>query len=78
MCFFPAGREQRKHQVEVDTAKATLLMIGLFCLSWLPYTVVAMIGVYGDQAHITPLTSAVPGIFAKASTLYNPVVYAIW
>ena len=64
--------------MELETAKAIALMVGLYCVSWLPYTVVAMIGTYGDQSQITPLTSVIPGIFAKASTVYNPIVYVLW
>ena len=75
--MFP-GKEQRRRQVEIDTAKTVLVVVGLFCLSWMPYAVISMIGVYGDQSLITPMASAIPGLFAKASTLYNPIIYAIW
>ena len=33
-------------------------------------------GLFGDQSLIVPFASALPGIFAKASTMYNPLVYA--
>ena len=62
----------------MDTAKTVLIVVFLFCLSWMPYAIISLIGVYGDQSMITPLASAIPGLFAKASTIYNPVIYAIW
>ena len=76
--LFPGVDGLRRQQVELETAKAVALMIGLYCLAWTPYTVLAMIGIYGDQSVITPLASAIPGLIAKSSTIYNPIIYVLW
>ena len=72
------GLNQTKRQVEVKTAKTILGIVLLFCLSWMPYAIVSLIGVFGGQDYITPATSVIPGILAKCSTIYNPIIYAFW
>ena len=68
------GLNQTKRQVEVKTAKTILGIVLLFCLSWMPYAIVSLIGVFGGQDYITPATSVIPGILAKCSTIYNPIM----
>ncbi|KAJ8317862.1 hypothetical protein KUTeg_002953 [Tegillarca granosa] len=60
--------------------KTSCIMVGLVCLfvvSWLPYTMVAFVGQYGNKTLITPYVSSIPGVIAKTSTVSNPLVYAI-
>lgn len=65
------------HSVHVKTAKISLVIISIFCLSWTPYAVIAIIGNFGDASVITPLASTIPGVFAKLSTVLNPMIYAL-
>lgn len=72
------NRKVRKFRsVHVKTAKISLVIISIFCLSWTPYAVVAIIGNFGDASVITPLASTIPGVFAKLSTVLNPMIYAL-
>ena len=74
------GTENRKKmcsRTEIQIAKSMLTVVVLFCLSWSPYTILSCIGQFGNQDLITPLSSAIPGLLAKASTMYNPFVYII-
>ncbi|XP_061175787.1 rhodopsin-like [Saccostrea echinata] len=64
-------------RAEIRTALIIIGLVCLFVVSWLPYTVTAMIGLFGDQSLITPYLSSVAGLVAKTSTVFNPIVYAI-
>ena len=57
--------------------KAIIMMavgIGSFVLSWTPYCVCALISVFGGSEMFDREKSFIPGIFAKASTVYNPLI----
>lgn len=64
-------------RAEIRTALIIMGLVCLFVVSWLPYTVTAMIGLFGNQELITPYLSAISGLIAKTSTVFNPIVYAI-
>nr|BAQ54936.1 opsin, arthropsin type [Indolestes peregrinus] len=61
----------------VRTAEVILTLILLFLISWTPYSVISLIGQFGDMQKITPWTATLPAIFAKASVIYNPIVYGL-
>ncbi|CAG0897449.1 unnamed protein product [Darwinula stevensoni] len=69
-------REARK-RTEFWVAKIVFVLIVLFLVSWTPYTIVSFIAIFGDIDLITPWVSAAPVVFAKASVVYNPIVYGI-
>ncbi|KAG7455187.1 hypothetical protein MATL_G00253900 [Megalops atlanticus] len=48
--------------------------IGFFA-AWSPYAVVSMWAAFGHIENIPPLAFALPAMFAKSSTLYNPIIY---
>ncbi|XP_075032568.1 opsin-5-like [Mixophyes fleayi] len=48
-----------------------------FLLAWTPYAVVAMWAALGDARHVPPMAFALAAVFAKSSTLYNPLVYLL-
>ncbi|CAM4586538.1 unnamed protein product [Lepidochelys kempii] len=50
--------------------------IGFFA-AWSPYAIIAMWTAFGSMEGIPPLAFAVPAVFAKSSTLYNPVTYLL-
>lgn len=50
--------------------------IGFF-LAWSPYALVSMLATYGHVESMPPMAFAVPAVFAKSSTLYNPLVYLL-
>nr|BAQ54880.1 opsin, arthropsin type [Epiophlebia superstes] len=61
----------------VRTAEVILTLVLLFLISWTPYSVISLIGQFGDIQRITPWTATLPAIFAKASVIYNPIVYGL-
>uniref|UniRef100_A0A8D8Q7C5 Rhodopsin, GQ-coupled n=2 Tax=Cacopsylla melanoneura TaxID=428564 RepID=A0A8D8Q7C5_9HEMI len=61
----------------VRTAQILLMLVICFLLAWTPYAVITFIGQFGDQSLVTPWLSATPAIFAKASVVYNPLIYGL-
>jgi len=62
---------------ETKTARVSIIVITVFCVSWTPYAIVALIGEFGDASSVTRLVSGIPCVFAKFSTIVNPLVYAL-
>jgi hypothetical protein len=60
-------------------ARRVILYLVVFCVTWLPYSVVVMIAQYGSdvQAYVTPLTASLPSLLAKLSTVLNPIIYTL-
>lgn len=52
-------------------------MIVFFVVSWLPYAIVAQLGIFGFEEHVTPYAAELPVMLAKASAVWNPIVYAL-
>lgn len=49
-----------------------------FLAAWSPYAIVSMWAAFGNPATVPPMAFAVAAIFAKSSTLYNPIVYLVF
>jgi r-opsin len=67
----------RNYKSEVKVARVSAVVVLVFCLAWLPYAVVGLIGVAGQGHTVTPIASLIPALFAKVSVVYNPLVYAL-
>ena len=46
-----------------------------FLLSWSPYCIVSLVSTFKGRDVISPSLSLVPEMMAKASVIYNPLVY---
>lgn len=68
---------QTQRNNEIKLAKIAFCLITLWVLTWSPYAVVALIGIFYDQSLLTPTASMIPGLFAKTSSFINPFVYAL-
>nr|XP_043894866.1 opsin 7, group member b [Solea senegalensis] len=49
-----------------------------FLTAWSPYAVVSMWAGFGNPATVPPMAFALAAIFAKSSTLYNPIIYLVF
>ncbi|KAA0714004.1 Red-sensitive opsin [Triplophysa tibetana] len=49
-----------------------------FLTAWSPYAVVAMWAAFSANEQVPPTSFALAAIFAKSSTLYNPMVYLLF
>ncbi|CAG0894134.1 unnamed protein product [Darwinula stevensoni] len=73
---FRLVREARK-RMEFWVAKIVFVLIVLFLVSCTPYKIFNCIAIFGDIELITPWVSAALEVFAKASVVYNPIVFGI-
>lgn len=71
------SKYRKSEKCEIKTAKVAFCIIVIFCLSWFPYAIVCMIGMFGHAEVIFPAASAIPGLCAKSVTVINPFVYAL-
>lgn len=62
---------------EYRTARVSLIVILVFCISWTPYAIIALIGSFGDSSKVTRLSAGIPCFIAKFSTVINPVIYSL-
>ncbi|XP_074679213.1 melanopsin-like [Strix aluco] len=62
---------------EWKLAKIAFVVIIVFVLSWSPYACVTLIAWAGRGNTLTPYSKSVPAVIAKASAIYNPIIYAI-
>uniref|UniRef100_A0A8C6U444 Opsin 4xb n=1 Tax=Neogobius melanostomus TaxID=47308 RepID=A0A8C6U444_9GOBI len=69
--------QQKSIRSEWKLAKIAFVVIVVYVLSWSPYACVTMISWAGHANILSPYSKAVPAIIAKASTIYNPFIYAI-
>uniref|UniRef100_A0AAY4BI15 G-protein coupled receptors family 1 profile domain-containing protein n=1 Tax=Denticeps clupeoides TaxID=299321 RepID=A0AAY4BI15_9TELE len=53
---------------------AVLISLG-FIGCWTPYAIVSLWSTFHDSASIPPVVSMLPCLFAKSSTVYNPLIY---
>ncbi|XP_051509664.1 opsin-5-like [Myxocyprinus asiaticus] len=70
---------------QTKTTNAHILIVKLsvavctgFLTAWSPYAIVAMWAAFGRLNQVPPLAFAIAAIFAKSSTIYNPVVYLLF
>ncbi|KAK2574169.1 Melanopsin [Acropora cervicornis] len=57
--------------------RMTVLAIAAFMLSWAPYCFVSILAIFKGSHIITSGEAEIPELMAKASVIYNPVVYLI-
>ncbi|XP_032300415.1 melanopsin-like isoform X2 [Coturnix japonica] len=62
---------------EWKLAKIAFVVIIVYVLSWSPYACVTLIAWAGRGNTLTPYSKSVPAVIAKASAIYNPIIYAI-
>lgn len=68
--------EDASKSAEGKLAKVALVTISLWFMAWTPYMIVNFIGNM-RLADLSPLATIWPSVFAKASAVYNPIVYGI-
>ncbi|KAH8390897.1 hypothetical protein KR215_001447 [Drosophila sulfurigaster] len=71
-----ANQNNDSMSVELKIAKAALIIYMLFVLAWTPYSVVSLIGCFGEQQLITPFVSMLPMLACKSVSCLDPWVYA--
>ncbi|XP_053323871.1 opsin-5-like [Spea bombifrons] len=65
----------RMKNVQTIIIKQSIAVFIGFFTAWSPYAVISMWVTFGSVDIIPPLAFAVPSVFAKSSTIYNPIIY---
>lgn len=71
-----SDKEAMKKSNDCKLAKVALMTVSLWFMAWTPYLIINMAGFWSPSI-VTPLFSIWGSVFAKANTIYNPIVYAI-
>ena len=73
-----SNNNNRQQNMEIKLAKISAVLISLWVISWTPYAIVALIGIFSSNKSIlTPSFSMVPALFAKAAAIIDPFVYGL-
>ena len=69
------------HGQRVRSRQRTIRVVGCmtlaFFISWSPYAVVSLAGTVLGHESIAPSFSLIPELLAKASVVYNPILYVL-
>ncbi|XP_074500205.1 opsin 7, group member b [Sebastes fasciatus] len=70
-------------QNKITNAHALIIKLSVavcigFLTAWSPYAIVSMWAAFGNPTTVPPMAFALAAIFAKSSTLYNPIVYLVF
>uniref|UniRef100_A0A8C5M793 Opsin n=1 Tax=Leptobrachium leishanense TaxID=445787 RepID=A0A8C5M793_9ANUR len=67
----------RMSKVQTIIIKLSISVCVGFFTAWSPYAVISMWATFGSNDVIPPLAFAIPSVFAKSSTIYNPIIYLV-
>ena len=67
----------RRRYSKLKIVRMTALSVVVFVLSWSPYCLVSLVAVFTGKHVITSGEAEIPELLAKASVIYNPIVYTI-
>ncbi|CAK1545840.1 unnamed protein product [Leptosia nina] len=70
-------KEQTKRKAEIKLAGLVIAVIALFFISWTPYAIVTLLGIFGKKDVITPGVSMIPALFCKTAACIDPFIYII-
>ncbi|KAM4604850.1 opsin-5-like [Polymixia lowei] len=69
-----ASRQTHMGSIQAIIVKLSVAVCIGFFAAWSPYAVVSMWAAFGHIENIPPLAFAMPAMFAKSSTIYNPII----
>ncbi|XP_004079421.1 opsin-5-like isoform X1 [Oryzias latipes] len=69
-----SSRETHMSSIQTIIVKLSVAVCIGFFAAWSPYAMVSMWAAFGQIDNIPPLAFAVPAMFAKSSTIYNPII----
>lgn len=74
-----ANEDARVRQIRSrnKTVRLVISMTLAYFVSWSPYCIVSLIGTAMGHESVSPSLSLVPEIMAKASVVYNPILYVL-
>jgi r-opsin len=64
-------------RTEARATRTALFICTLFCSAWGPYSLVALLSVFGFENIVNAYSTAMLGMFTKVAACMNPLVYAL-
>lgn len=68
---------ENQRKIEIKLAKISFFLITVWTVSWTPYAIVALLGIFTDRSMLTPMMSMVPALFCKMSSISDPFIYGL-
>ena len=64
---------------ELKLIKYIFFLVFFYCIAWTPYALLCLIGQFSTDIEnlVTPYTTVWSGLFAKLSTIFNPILYTL-
>ncbi|GIY46039.1 hypothetical protein CEXT_287461 [Caerostris extrusa] len=53
----------------------SFILIIAFLVAWTPYAVLCLWTIFDSPRTVPPFLTLIPPLFAKASTVFNPIIY---
>ncbi|KAL3313904.1 Melanopsin [Cichlidogyrus casuarinus] len=69
--------ENLRYRRKLRIAIISFVIVLSFLISWCPYVIVAFFALIGRRQFLTPFAAELPVFFAKSSSVYNPIIYAL-
>ena len=75
----PLKNSSNNSKKEIKLIKMVSLIILMFVVAWTPYAVVTLAAQLctNIETYINPYTTSLPALFAKTSSIYNPLIYTL-
>lgn len=68
---------ENQRKLEIKLAKISFCLISVWTISWTPYAIVALLGIFTDRSMLTPLMSMLPALFCKTASVSDPFIYGL-
>ena len=69
-------RAEGRRRADIKVAKVSVIVVVLFCASWLPFAIITLLGAFGHYSLITPQVDITLEFIGKASVIISPIVYS--
>lgn len=69
-------RQRRRYQECMNISKMIIASVVVFLICWTPLSIVGLVSLFGYSP--SPGMRAIPYLLCKSSTLYNPIIYAVF
>ena len=69
-------RAEGRRRADIKVAKVSVIVVALFCASWLPFAIITLLGAFGQYALITPQVDITLEFIGKTSVIISPIVYS--
>ena len=70
------SRAQGRKRADIKIAKISVIVVALFCLSWLPFSFYSLLCTFGLCNFFTPLGAVTVTMVGKFSFMISPMLYA--